>query len=79
MKHIPVVCAAMGVVLACAGGTVAKAQSEIARRGIEPWAGTADTAAAASRSSATIPLSTYSIVPTKETEKKPLGGTTSVR
>jgi hypothetical protein len=43
-----------------------------AEKGVEPWSGTADRAASAARSGATIPLATFSISPTKVKEKKTL-------
>ena len=43
--------------------------------GVQPWTGTTEDALFAARAATTIPLSTYSIVPTKVTRKKPFTGT----
>ena len=61
-------------VVVCAITAAQFAQAQ-AGRDIERWNGTAEQAIFASKSGATIPLSTYSIVPTKVNQKKPSTGT----
>ncbi len=80
MKHKLAVSVGIAVcaILAVATKNFAQDRPErlIPKYGREPWTGgTPDDALAAARSGATIPLSTYSISPTKVKEKKLLTGT----
>jgi hypothetical protein len=80
MKHRLLVSAGIATCAILAVATRDRAQETpekpIPRYGAKPWTeGTPEDAVAASRSGVTIPLSTYSISPTKVKEKKPLTGT----
>ena len=80
MKHRLYVSAGIAVcaILAVATRNFAQERPErlVSAHAAKPWTGgTAEDAVFASRSGATIPLSTYSIAPTKVKGKKPLTGT----
>ena len=79
MKHISSVSAGIAVCAILAVATLNFAQNpqepKNSAHGAPAWTGTSEDALFATRSGTTIPLSTYSISPTKVKEKKALTGT----
>lgn len=70
MKQVFAVCALAGTALWIPFSNFAQEPARL--QSIEKWGGTAEQAHAASKSGATVPLSTFSVSPTKVKEKKPL-------
>ena len=76
-RTVVLVCATIGAILVSGARNFAQDQPEQTAqpRRIQPWTGTPEMALVAARSGATIPLSTYSILPSKENGNKKLTGT----